>query len=180
MDPWIPRILTRPAAAAASILLLALVWGLGGCERTTRDTDIKLISVSEVKTLLDQKVRDKPDSIILIDPRPRKYYDQTRIPTARHLTLADVPVRATVDPAISRHKTIVVYGDDPASASARGMTKRLMAVGYRSVVLFAGGMKEWRQRGYPVAGTGPSSEPPEPPAAPEVGPAPAAPVPPET
>jgi 3-mercaptopyruvate sulfurtransferase SseA len=167
MDPRFGEFPTRLVLATA--LLCLVVWCLGGCDRTTRDTDIKLISVSEVKTLLDQKTRGKSDAVILIDPRPRKYFDQARIPTARHLTLGNVSVRASVDPSISRHSVIVVYGDDPASASARGMTKRLMAVGYRGVVLFAGGMKEWRQRGYPVEGTGPPPEatppaPAEPPA----------------
>jgi 3-mercaptopyruvate sulfurtransferase SseA len=173
MDHRIDSFLTWRAAAGASILLLTAVWGVGGCERTTRDTDIKLISVSEVKSLVDQKSKGKPDVVILIDPRPRRYFEEARIPSARHLTLADVPVRSTVDPSISRHKIIVVYGDDPASASARGMTKRLMAVGYRGVVLFAGGVKEWQQRGYAVEGTGPPTAEP----ASEEAPAPVAPEP---
>ena len=134
-------------------MLLTLLL-LGACERTTRDTDIKLVSVAEVRQLIDQRARGKPDLVILIDPRPKKYYEQARLPGARHLTLADVQPRATVDPSISRYDNIIVYGDDPASASARGMTKRLMAVGYRGVRLFAGGMKEWTTRGFATEGTG--------------------------
>jgi 3-mercaptopyruvate sulfurtransferase SseA len=142
---------------AAGIVLMVLLL-LGACERTTRDTDIKLISVSEVRHLVDQRERARPETVVLIDPRPRKYYDETRLPGARHITLADVGPRATVDPSISRHDHIIVYGDDPANASARGMTKRLMAVGYRGVRLFAGGVKEWTSRGYGTEGTGPVVE----------------------
>jgi 3-mercaptopyruvate sulfurtransferase SseA len=154
--------------AVLLLLLTALTGGFtGGCERTTRDTDIKLISVGEVKHLIDQQGRGNRDVVILIDPRPQKYYDQARLPGARHLILPDVPVRATTDPSITRYSNIVVYGDDPASATARGMVKRMMAVGYRGVRLFAGGVKEWTGRGYQTEGTGlpPAAEP-----APEPGP----------
>jgi 3-mercaptopyruvate sulfurtransferase SseA len=147
--------LPRPFFASWIAVLPACLVLAGGCERTTRDTDIKLISVGEVKHLVDQRDRGKQDAVILIDPRPRKYYDQARLPGARHLTLPDIPARTTTtDPSITRHATIVVYGDDPASATARGMTKRMMAVGYKGVRLFAGGVKEWAQRGYPTEGSG--------------------------
>ncbi len=165
-------------AFGAVLAGLGLLFGLmSGCERTTRDTDIRLISVSEVKHLVDQRDRGNADAVILIDPRPRKYFDQARLPGARHLILPDVPVRGTTDPSVSRYGTIVVYGDDPASAIARGMTKRMMQVGYRGVRLFAGGVKEWTDRGYPTQGTGiPAEAPPEAPVD-EQAPAPAAPDP---
>ena len=159
------------------LLLLVLAAFVGGCERTTRDSDIKLISVGEVRHLVDRRDRGNQDVIILIDPRPRKYYDQARIPGARHLILPDVPVRGTTDPSITRYANIVVYGDDPASATARGMVKRMMAVGYRGVWLFAGGVKEWTGRGYPTDGTGIPPEPAPAETPPPEQPAPEEPVP---
>jgi 3-mercaptopyruvate sulfurtransferase SseA len=156
------------SARIGTFVLVAVFAGfLTGCERTTRDTDIKLISVSEVKHLVDRKAKGNQDLVILIDPRPMKYFEAGRLPGAKHLTLPDVPVRATVNPAISRHATIVVYGDDPGSATARGMTKRLMAVGYRGVLLFAGGVKEWAARGYALEGNPRPAEAPAAEGAPE-------------
>src|SRR5213078_2620021 len=138
---------------------------LGACERTTRDTDIKLVRIADVRAMVDRQARGQKDVIGLIDPRPAKYYLQAHLPGARNITLPQIDPKTSIDPAIERFGTIVVYGDDPASAEARGMTKRLMAVGYSGVRLFAGGIREWTERGYPVEGTGPAkpAAPPPPP-----------------
>lgn len=148
-------------AAAASVAgLLA-----GGCSVETRDTDIKLISVGEVKALWDRQNSGKPDQILLIDPRPTKHYQAGHIPGAKNILLPQVDPKGDREPYIAGNDLIVVYGNDPASAAARGMTKRLMAVGYKGVRFFAGGMKEWRERGYPVK-SDPAAEPPNAPEAP--------------
>jgi len=154
-------------AAASSVAGLLLGFG-GGCEIETRDTDIKLISVGQVKTLVDRQNQGRQGQILLIDPRPTKYFEAGHIAGARNLLLPQVDPKNDRDPSLMGSGIIVVYGDDPASASARGMTKRLMAVGYKGVRLFAGGLKEWRGRGYAVEG----APPPPSPAAVEPTPAP--------
>jgi 3-mercaptopyruvate sulfurtransferase SseA len=174
-----------PLAVLAAGVVLA-----GGCQRETRDTDIKLIRVAEVKSLMDRQSRSGGDLIALVDPRPAKYYAEAHIPGARNLTLPQVEPKAKVDPTLDRFGIVVVYGDNPASAEARGMTKRLMAVGYSGVRLYAGGMLEWNARGYPVEGHGvpapapatpvPSGTAPAPAVSPPQPPAPEAPPPPAT
>lgn len=121
-----------------------------GCERTTRDTDIKMIRLSEVRNLYDRQRGGERELALFVDPRPERAFAQGRIPGARNLRLPQVDPKRDPDPGVAAYGTIVVYGDDPASATARGMTKRLMAAGYDGVRLYAGGLKEWTSRGYEV------------------------------
>lgn len=136
---------------------ISVIGLLAGCTTETRDTDIKLIDVGQVKSLMDRQARGQPNQLLLIDPRPTKAFDAAHIPGANNLLLPRVDPKADRDPALMDKGLIVVYGNNPASASARGMTKRLMAVGYKGVRFFAGGLEEWQSRGYPV-------EPPQAPA----------------
>jgi rhodanese-related sulfurtransferase len=129
--------------AAVSVALAA------GCETTTRDTDIKIVSVGEAKALWDRASR-QPETALFLDPRPLKYYDAAHIPAAHSIQLHQMDPKADRDPHLERYSSLIVYGDDPASPVAKGLTKRLMAVGYKGVRWFAGGMKEWNDRGYPV------------------------------
>jgi 3-mercaptopyruvate sulfurtransferase SseA len=156
---------------AAAMALPGLWGGLAGCDRKVKDTDIKVVSVSEVKLLVDRGERNSGE-VLLIDPRPSKYYLHGHLPGARNIQLPQIDPKGTTDPGIARHNTIVVYGDDPGSAVARAMTKRLLAVGYDGVRFFAGGVKEWSKR-YPMepaaAPEGAAVETPAPGAAPESG-----------
>jgi 3-mercaptopyruvate sulfurtransferase SseA len=144
-------------AAASGLLLGCLV----GCDRKVKDTDIKIVSVSDVKLMVDRGQRN-PAEVLLVDPRPAKYYEQGHVPGARNIQLPQIDPKDSLDPGISRYNAIVVYGDDPGSAVARAMTKRLLAAGYDGVRFFAGGVKEWAKR-YPL-------EPARPPVQPEVTP----------
>jgi 3-mercaptopyruvate sulfurtransferase SseA len=138
------------------ILVLAALATLGGCDRKIKDTDIKLVSVSDVKLMVDRAQRN-PAEVLLVDPRPAKYYGAGHLPGARNIQLPQIDPKDDPDPGISRYAAIVVYGDNPGSAVARAMTKRLLAVGYDGVRFFAGGVEEWAKR-YPLE----PARPPEP------------------
>jgi 3-mercaptopyruvate sulfurtransferase SseA len=142
----------RPNARSPFLMLAAVlsVWVLSGCERETRDTDIKLVSVGEVKALWDRKARGSEFAVLFVDPRPAKAFNAGHITGARNLPLPHIDPKGDRDPMIERFDNIVVYGDDPGSATARGMTKRLLAVGYKHIRFFAGGLEQWKARGYPT------------------------------
>lgn len=149
--------MSRPGLFIPALIAAAALAAIG-CERTTRDTDIQLVSVGEAKALWDRS-RTRPDLAIFIDPRPAKYYEARRIPGARHLELQQADPRRPRDPALDRYQHIIVYGDNPAHPVAKGMTKRLMEIGYDGVRWFAGGMKDWTERGYPTEGHAAADEP---------------------
>src|SRR5689334_21329672 len=113
------------------------VTGLTGCERETRDTDIKQVTVGEVKTLWDKQQATGRSTMVLLDPRPAKVFAAAHIKHARNVTLPQIDPKGDRDPELERFENIVVYGDDPGSATARGMTKRLLAVGYKHIRFFA-------------------------------------------
>lgn len=130
-------------AAAFSFSLFA------GCETKITDSDIRFVKVAEVRDLTSRQAR-APDSrlVALIDPRAAATFKSGHLPGARNLKLPQVPERSSPDPELASFKHLIVYGDNPGSVAARAMTKRMMAVGYKGVRLFAGGVEEWREAGY--------------------------------
>lgn len=123
---------------------------LGGCESRMTDADIRMISIEEVRRLADKAAEGHPEAVLLIDARPASHFAQGRLPGAVNIPLQQIDPERDRDPRLQRYDNLVVYGEDPASATARALTKRLMATGYDDVRMFAGGMAEWRARRYPV------------------------------
>ncbi len=122
-----------------------------GCGNEITDKDIVYVGVDEVHDLWMQDQAGTRDRLLLIDPRPPSAFAAGHIPGARNIQTPEMPLDQTaLDPAIARHSHLIVYGDDPGSAAASGMTKRLLRLGYEGVRLFAGGLSEWRAKGHPV------------------------------
>jgi rhodanese-related sulfurtransferase len=141
---------------AIAVFMLAAF--LGGCTGniTDRDVDKHTVSVGEVRRLMDlQQRKGRDDFILMVDPRPESEYAKGHIPGARNLMLSQVKPKDPIDKSIDRYKNIIVYGYDPASAAARGMTKRLMGNGYDNVAFYSGGVYQWTATG----GTLMTSEP---------------------
>ncbi len=138
----------------APLALIAAAASLGatltGCTEIS-DEDIKLISVAEVRQL-QITAEKEPKAVLLIDPRSEAAYKHSHLPGAMNLELRPQMRDQGIDPRLANYKAIVVYGDNPGSSAARGMTKRLMFVGYDDVKLFAGGLEEWKGLQYPVEG----------------------------
>ncbi len=153
---WVGRVAAGAVAVSAGL-------GLVGCEIS--DADIEFVSVAEVRQLQIQAEKD-PKVLLLVDPRSKGAFDAARIPGAVNMEFRRDMEERGVDPRYKGYRNIVVYGNDPGSAVARGMTKRLMVVGYDDVRLFAGGLDEWRGLNYPVEGTATAA----PAAAPETAP----------
>jgi len=141
---------TRFALRSAGVSLVLLLQACSGVS----DKNIENMTGVELRRMVDdlKKNRDSAD-LLLIDPRNPRDYAAERIPGAQNLRLSDVPPDARVVPSIDRFGTIVVYGNDPASASAKAMTKRLITVGYSSVRFFPGGLEEWKSLGGEVETT---------------------------
>ncbi len=154
----IPQVFLRgiaiSALSAAVCLGLLSVLVVPGCGTTINDKDVdkNQVSVGEVRRLLaEQTKRRRDDVILLIDTRPATEFAAGHIPGARNISLASVRPKAALDPSLKRYENLVVYANDPSSASARAMVKRLMSNGYDGVVLLAGGMYQWRTTGGEVA-----------------------------
>jgi len=119
---------------------------LTGCGKATTDKDIVVISATDVLALRD-RLKESPKAVELIDPRPAARFEEGHIPGAKNINLPAVPPDAKLDRAMQDFEMLVVYGENPASPSARAMTKRLISVGYPDVRFMAGGLEEWREKG---------------------------------
>lgn len=130
----------------------ALAFGaLAGCETKITDKDIKFITAGELRQMMDVRQSGRPDHLFLIDPRSAREYAEGHITGAEHITIDRViSEKSPRNPPFNRYSTIVVYGNDPGSAPAKGMAKRIMSLGHRkNTKMYAGGMKEWGQT-YPA------------------------------
>ena len=138
------RGLPAPGLVACLVAAAALI---GGCKAEITDADIKDISITKVKSLVD----DPKSGVVLIDARAPQDFSACHIPGAKNIPMTSFTGReGDLDPTITKGKTIVVYGDNPGSSIARGTTKRMLASGYEGVFFFGGGLSEWKRNGFDV------------------------------
>ena len=102
---------------------------------------VPVIPAEYVKGLLDSG-----EQITLIDLRPAREYDVTRLPRAQSVPLSELRERYTEIPRTSR---VILYctcqpGEDWHAYEL------LFVRGYRNTVVLAGGFSEWVERGYPL------------------------------
>ena len=150
----------RSAVSRVGLALAVVMVGvLSGCNNDVSDRDIRTIPLADAARL-HAKTATEPQAALFIDPRPETVFAQGRIQGARNLTLDRVHADRGKDPALDRYDALIVYGDDPGSAVARAMTKRLMAVGFKSkkVKFMDAGLASWRAAGLEVE-QGPSPAP---------------------
>jgi len=146
---------TRACSGTILGLVALLGAGTGGCNQSTTDKDIKSVSVAEVRRwLTEAETGGKGKLVVLVDPRPVRDYQAAHIPGARNVLLSNLPPGGRIDRGLAAFDNIVVYGEDPGSATARGMTKRLIGNGYDGVRWMPGGLQEWVDLGGEVEGAG--------------------------
>lgn len=136
------------AVAVRMMLAMIFLAGLSGCNVTTDDSKIQMISVGEVRRLWqDSQSGAAPDALLLVDPRPATAFSRGHIPGARNMHLEEVQPKSGRSQEVERFRRIVVYGDNPGSPAARGLVKRFMANSYDRVFLMDGGLDEWVRQG---------------------------------
>ncbi len=136
------RVLTLLALAGLSTLI-------GGCGKGVSEATIEFVGIDEVRELQSQQ-GSEPRTILLIDPRSPRRFAEGHIPGAVSVQLPEVATFGGRDARLSGYANLVVYGENPASPTARAMTKRLLGVGYETVRLYPGGLEEWVRADYPV------------------------------
>lgn len=130
------------------LLGLCAVAAIGsGCGDKISDKDLEFVTLGEVRAL----VQDKPGAARVVDSRTPEEFSAGRIPGAVNIQMATVSDRKdSIDPALQRFKTLVVYGRDPGDGVARGLAKRFMRTGHKNVKLYSGGIAEWTRAGMTV------------------------------
>ncbi len=137
------RIIRTLSPIFASGLIFAI-----GCSSNISDRDIVEAKAPQIRSALDQS-RAHPARILLLDPRSPRAFAEGHIAGAKNISLTEVKT-AGPESDLAGYGWIVVCGDNPGSAPAIAMTKRLLALGYKNVSMYRGGLDDWQRKGYPV------------------------------
>jgi rhodanese-related sulfurtransferase len=103
---------------------------------------IRELSVVEVKRMLDAG-----EKVVILDVRDEQEFDTGRLPGALNLSRGNLEFKAALT-LPNRNDRIVVY----CGLDLRGplATRTLNELGYKGAVNMAGGLKAWKEAGYPV------------------------------
>lgn len=133
------RIRRKLFVAAIAVLLPWVALAGHGVEDTVDN-----LPADRVKQLLDAG-----EKVTFIDMRPAKEYQQTRLPGAKSLPLAEVANRFSEIPKTGR---VILYCDcKPYDMADRAVF--LEYRGFRNIFIMPEGYAGWVQRGYPLEKT---------------------------
>lgn len=93
-----------------------------------------------------KKLLDAGEKLVFIDLRPAKEFQQTRLPGARSIPIAEIANRFNEIPKTGR---VILYCDcKPYDVADRAVF--LEYRGYRNIFIMPEGYSGWVQRGYPI------------------------------
>lgn len=146
----------NPLSALPILLVLGMMSSLmTGCMKSNiSDKKIQYVDLPRAVELYEQQQREN-DTALFIDARKPERFAEGHIPGARNLRTPDIDLRYGTDPALERYKNLIVYGENPGTATVNAMAKRLIEAGYNGFVkkrvkVFPGGWEEWEITGLPI------------------------------
>lgn len=145
--PHIQRLLTL---IALTIVLLPLA----ACKSRVSDKKIDFIELTPAVEYFEN-AQSEPTNALFIDARNHERFAAGHIRGARNIRVNEIDLRYDPDPELLKYDNLIVYGENPGSAAARAVAKRLIEAGYntffqRRVRLFLGGWVVWESSGLPV------------------------------
>ena len=129
------------------MLSLSALPVMSGCSTTISDRIVTLLTTTEASQ------RHGAAKALFIDARPRPAYERGHIEGAINLRLGELSY-IDRDPRLTDRSPLIVYGENPGSASALALAKRLMEMKYAGVVYYKPGFAGWRSAGLPVERSG--------------------------
>ncbi len=112
----------------------------------------KLATVSEIQTDVAKRLFDsKKRKVLFIDARPEDHFREGHIPGAMNVYAEQWQSQIPELVQISRDQVIVTYcgGGDECELS-HDLAKNLKALGFKTVVVYMGGIKDWTAKKYPL------------------------------
>lgn len=137
----------RPSRAPQRFVMLMLVLGLSllatGCNSQPMVNDGDLVYIEDTAFVEAIAKREKKP-IVIVDARPAYRYEMAHIPGAISIPLPDA---RRDDKRLKDANTIIVYALDWEDPVAMAMSKKLLALGYKEVQTYRGGLREWVTKG---------------------------------
>ncbi len=135
------------------LLAVFALLGLGGCKGDLSDKKIEFIDLNRAMELYEEGQGDS-EAVLFIDVRKHERFAEGRIEGARNIRVNEIDLKYDADPELLKYDNLVVYGENPGSASARAMAKRMIQGGYNTMLkdrvrLFLGGWVVWESTGLP-------------------------------
>ncbi len=123
-------------------------------ESRARREGIELVNAEQVRRILEAGTH------VIFDARPAPEYFARALPGAISVPYHEIEY-AFLDARIflTPQQPVLTYCSDPTCDDALLLAFFLRDHGYTNVVLFPGGMSEWRAAGYPVEGVKVNGEP---------------------
>ena len=136
------------------LALLGTLCVVSGCNRNISDKKIEFIDLNRAVEL-HEAAQAEPTKALFIDARNADRFAAGHIQGARNIRVNEIDPRYEADPELLKYDNLVVYGENPASATARALAKRMIASGYNTmftsrVRLYQGGWIVWDSSGLPV------------------------------
>jgi len=103
---------------------------------------ISEMSINEVKKMIDNR-----EDIILLDVRDSEEYETGHIPGAINISRGSLDFKVHLIIPDKNEKVVVYCGLDLRSPLA---TKSMNDLGYKKAVNMIGGLKAWKESGYPI------------------------------
>jgi len=104
---------------------------------------IKEVSVDDVKKMLDTK-----ENIMVLDVTDKQEFEAGHIPGAINISRGTLEFKVALMIPDKNSKIVVYCGLDLRGPLA---TKTMNDLGYKNAVKMRGGLKAWKEAGYPIA-----------------------------
>jgi rhodanese-related sulfurtransferase len=101
------------------------------------------INAEELKQKMDNK-----EDFVLIEVLLPELYKQWHIPGAINIPTDDM--KDTAPGKLSKDEEIIVYCRSLTCGASDRAADALENMGYKNVIIFRGGKKEWEEKGFPV------------------------------
>jgi rhodanese-related sulfurtransferase len=142
------------AKLIAPALLLAVCLTATGCQDQikTSDEDLKQLTYAQAVDLLQNTKK----AAVLLDPRPPAKFEKAHLPGAINIPMPDL---IAGHPDLARAKSIIVYGAGWSDYLSSAAAKKMIALGYKNIYDFRGGIEQWKAEGGRVLEATPTTAP---------------------
>lgn len=125
------------------------------------------VTRGNVEIGMEEALRLSREKALFLDARPAEAYAERHILGAYSLPEEQAASRMEgVLPLIEKRKKVVVYCQSMDCDEGHLLAQTLREAGIKEVFVFAGGLKEWEEAGYPLAQSAAPPAPPNQPTAP--------------
>ena len=139
-----PKLTTLGTRAIPYFLIAIAVLAAPGCSKSVSDRAITNIAIADASKKIEGSA-----GTVFVDARSASEHAERRIPGAIHIDLREFDHEAP--PAVLRRaREIVVYGNDPGSATAIALTKRMLRANFKRVYFMRDGLNGWVARSLPT------------------------------